>query len=340
MRVFLLRCGLPFVVLLLAFVSAAPSPAHAAASSSPSVRLFGHDYIDARDFARQFGLTPQWLVPQKKLRLKSNWTTLDLTVHDTDVFLNRLRVFLSEPVVAHRGSLYLARRDADTLLGVILRPGSRRPAPRLKTIVIDAGHGGHDPGNQNSRLKLQEKRMTLDVAKRLERLLRTAGYRVVQTRTTDRYVDYDVRTALIRKNRADLFISIHFNGFTDPAVAGTETYVLTPRLQRSSPQRERDSRMVSTAYPGNQHDHWNALLGYHMHRQLVQSLGRTDRGLKRFRYRVLRTATCPAVLVEAAFLSNDTEGRQVASAAHRQKIAAALAAGVEAHAAALRRIQS
>lgn len=338
MRV-LFRCALFSAFVLLAFVATFPSSARAA-SGVPSVRLFGHDYIDARDFARQFGLTPQWVVPQKKLRLKSEWTTIDFTVHDADVILNRLRVFLSEPIVAHRGSLYLARRDADDLLAVILRPSSRRPAPRLKTIVIDAGHGGHDPGNQNPRLKLQEKQMTLDVAKRLERLLRAEGYRVVQTRTTDRYIDFDARVALIRKSRADLFISIHFNGFTDPSVAGTETYVLTPRHQRSSPQRERDRRMVTTAYPGNKHDHWNALLGYHMHRQLVEGLGRPDRGLKRFRYRVLREATCPAVLVEAAFLSNDTEGRQVGSAAYRQKIAASIAAGVKAHAAALRRIQS
>jgi N-acetylmuramoyl-L-alanine amidase len=335
----LLRLALLFAVLLLVPSSSLPTAHAAAGSGYTSVRLFGIDYVDAQEFGRRFGLTPQWLVAKKKLRLRSEWTTIDFTIHDADIQLNRLRVFLAEPVVAHRNSLYISRRDAEQLLSPILRP-ARTPVPRLKTIVIDAGHGGHDPGNQNSRLKLQEKRMTLDVAKRLERLLRAAGYRVVQTRKSDRYVDYDDRTALIAKSRADLFISIHFNGFTDRAVAGTETYILTPRYQRSSPQAERDRKMVTTAYPGNRHDHWNTLLGYHMHRQLVERLDRHDRGLKRFRYRVLRNATCPAVLVEAAFLSNDTEGRQVATPAYRQKIAAAIAAGVNAHAAALKRMRS
>lgn len=334
----LLRPVLLFVVLLLGS-SSVHSLQAARGSGYATVRLFGTDYVDAQEFGRRFGLTPQWIVRNKKLRLKSEWTTIDFTVHDADIQLNRLRVFLGEPVVAHRGSLYIGRRDAEQFLSTILRP-ARSPVPRLKTIVIDAGHGGHDPGNQNSRLKLQEKRMTLDVAKRLERLLRADGYRVVQTRKTDRYVDYDARTKLIAKSGADLFISIHFNGFKNASVAGTETYILTPRYQRSSPQAERDRKMTTTAYPGNRHDHWNTLLGYSMHRQLVERLGHPDRGLKRFRYRVLRDATCPAVLVEAAFLSNDAEGRKVATPAYREKIAASIAAGVKAHAAALQRMRS
>jgi N-acetylmuramoyl-L-alanine amidase len=304
-----------------------------------TVRLFGTDYVDAREFAGRFGLTPRWISTGKTLRLQSKWTKLDLTVDQLDVTLNGLQLYLSEPVVAHPSSLYLAEGDIETLLTPILRPSAKKPIPRLKTIVIDAGHGGHDPGNQNRRLKLKEKQMTLDVARRLARLLRAAGFRVYETRRRDRYVDIDDRTALVRKHHADLFISIHFNAFSDPSVGGTETYVMTPRRQPSSPQRERDRHMMSTAYPGNRHDHWNVLAGYRLHRHLVESLGLRDRGLKRFRYRVLREADCPAVLVEAAFLSNDAEARQVSHASYRQKIATALAAGVKAHAAALRRLR-
>jgi len=323
---FLLLSSLPF----------SSAPLHAAAGYT-AVRLFGTDYVDARDFARRFGLTPKWLEPQKKLRLQSQWTTIDLTVHNVDFTLNNLRLFLGDPVALHRGSLHLSKRDIEQLLHPILQPGSKKPVPPLKTIILDAGHGGHDPGNQNRRLKLQEKRMTLDVAKRLERLLVAQGYRVIQTRKSDHFVDFDDRTALIRKHRADLFISIHFNAFTSARVAGTETYILTPRGQRSSPQAERDTSMARTAYPGNKHDHWNTLAGYHLHRHMVQALGLPDRGLKRFRYSVLRSADCPAVLVEAAFLSNDAEARKVSTPAYRQKIAASLAAGVKSLSATLAR---
>ena len=304
-----------------------------------AVRMFGVDYVDARDVARRFGMTPRWVKTNESLRLQSQWTKIDFAKDAADIRINDLRIFLSEPVVSANGTLYLSRRDALQVIEPILSP-AKTGVPRLKTIVIDAGHGGSDPGNQNPKLKLQEKRMTLDVALRLERLLRARGYRVVQTRQKDRFVEFDDRTQLIRKTGADLFISIHFNAFRDAAVGGTETYVMTPRYQRSSPQAEQSRSMMNTTYQGNRYDDWNILLGYHLHRELVNELELADRGLKRFRYRVLRNATCPAVLVEAAFLSNLQEGRKVSTAAYRQRIAQAIADGVSAYAQALKRASS
>lgn len=328
-----------FAGFLLTLIAAGLTPAliaSAAAATTPSVRLFGVDYVDARDFGRRFGLTQTWTAPKKEVRLKSRWTTIDLSEHSVEAQLNGVRLFLSEPVVVSNGRLYLSRGDVDHLFTPILVPTSIRATP-LRTIVIDAGHGGSDPGNQNRRMKLDEKVFTLDVARRLQRLLKAEGYRVVMTRTTDRSVGLDARAAIARKARADLFISIHFNAFKQAGVAGAETYVMTPRGQRSTPQAERDPKMAKTSFPSNRHDRQNALLGYQLHRSLVKTLGAQDRGLKRFRYSVLRAVPCPAVLVEAAFLSNAAEARKVATPAHRQKIAAAIAAGVKLHADALKR---
>ena len=303
-----------------------------AAPSFSTKRFFGVDYVDARDVARRFGLAATWTEPQKSLRLKNANTTIELTEHSVDATINGLRVFLGEPVVIRDGQLYLGESDAEDLLAPILTPHVLKPRRPLKTIVIDPGHGGSDPGNQNHRLKLSEKTYTLDVARRLETLLKAQGYRVILTRKSDRAMDLEARTALANKARADLFISIHFNAFSRSDVAGTETYVMTPRHQRSSPQAERDRSMVSTRYPANAHDHWNASLGFQIHRSMVTSLRSADRGLKRFRYSVLRTIDCPAVLVEAAFLSNDAEGRRVSTAAYRQRIAESIATGVRQHA--------
>ncbi len=320
-------------LLLCGIVATAQSPR--SRNSYAPVRLFGVNYVEAGDIAQRFGLTTSWITPQKKIRLKSERTTIEFAADSVEVWVNGLKLFLGEPVVSRNGELFVGLRDAEQLLRPILSPGSGGPAPTLRTIVIDPGHGGDDPGNQNSRLKLTEKTYTLDVAKRLERLLKAQGFRVVLTRTNDRRLELDDRTEVARKARADLFISIHFNAFSESRVSGTETFVLTPRLQRSSPQPERDTSMLSTLYPGNRYDHWNALVGYQIHRQLVQQLKLEDRGLKRFRYRVLCTVDCPAVLVEAAFLSNDAEGRKVATPAYRQQIAEAIAAGVKANGATL-----
>lgn len=306
-----------------------------AVTTDKVVRLFGVDYIDARAFGPRFGLSPRWTEPQKKLRLQSEWTTIDFAAHRREVWLNGVCLFLSEPVVPREGTLWLGQRDADTLLAAVLVPQRVRPPRAVKTIVIDPGHGGNDPGKQNSRLRLNEKALTLDVARRLERLLKRDGFRVVLTRRSDQRVELEERAAIARRARADVFVSIHFNGFSDRTVAGAETFVLTPHRQRSSPAAEKDKTMMATRYAGNAHDHWNAVLGYHMHRQLTRGLQLEDRGLKRFRYLVLREVNCPAVLVEAAFLSNDAEARRVGSAAYRQRLAESLLAGLRNHAAAV-----
>lgn len=299
------------------------------------VRLFGADYVEIEDVAKRLGLSAGWVAPQKKIRLKNAATSIEISSDSVEAWINGFKVFLGEPVVSRNGTLLVGMRDAEQLLRPIVSPGVVHPAPALRTIVIDPGHGGDDPGNQNSRLKLTEKTFTLDVARRLERLLKAQGFRVVLTRTKDRRLDLDDRTDIARNAKADLFISIHFNAFAESRVSGTETFILTPRLQRSSPQPERDTSMLATAYPGNKYDHWNAVLGYQMHRQLVQQLKLEDRGLKRFRYRVLCLVDCPAVLVEAAFLSNDAEGRKVATGAYRQRIAEAIATGVKTNASTL-----
>lgn len=335
-----LRLGAMFAVAVFAALpGSAPARAASTRPAGSAVRLFGVDYADARAFGQRFGLAADWRSRGRTLRLRSRWTTIELTVHRVELELNGTTVFLSEPVVAHRDSLYLSRRDADLLLVPLLAPHAARSIPRLKTIVIDPGHGGSDPGNRNARLRLDEKVFTLDVARRLEALLKAQGFRVVLTRTNDRALALDERTDIARRVGADLFISIHFNS-APPSVRGVETFVLTPQHQRSTPQRERDRSMVSTAFPGNRHDHWNVVLGHDVHRQLVQRLQAPDRGLKRFRYRVLATAPCPAVLVEAGFLSHAGEGRQVAVPAYRQRIAEGIAAGIKRHGALLAKLRS
>ena len=95
---------------------------------------------------------------------------------------------------------------------------------------------------------------------------------------------------------------------------------MTPLNQRSSQQAERDNTMVRTKYPANVYDRWNAVLGFQMHRAIMAGLKSSDRGLKRFRYSVLRSVQCPAVLVEAGFLSNDPEGKKISTGAYRQRI--------------------
>jgi N-acetylmuramoyl-L-alanine amidase len=326
--------------LLVGGVHLSPAQIRSGGSGYPELRMFGNSYVDAHVFAARHGLAVEWADPGRELRLRSRWTTIEFAANGIELWLNGLRLFLSLPVVARDGRLYLGATDVEKTLNPILSPKFPGAVPRLKVIAIDAGHGGNDPGNQNQRLKLQEKTFTLDVAKRLERLLKTQGFRVVMTRTRDRAVALEQRTEIARRASADLFVSIHFNSFANASVAGAETYVMSPQGQRSSPQAEGDRNMMATAYPSNRHDLASILLGYNVHRRTVGVLNAFDRGLKHFRYSVLRTAECPAVLVEAAFLSNTAEGRKVATPAYRQKIAEGIASGIAGYAATLERLRA
>jgi N-acetylmuramoyl-L-alanine amidase len=304
----------------------------------PFTKFRGLDYVAVRDIAKRYGLKAAWTKPADIMTLSdARGVRFVFEKDQRDFHLDGARVFLGDLTYYNGGDLWIPKTDVIKTLGPLFAPADHAaflPAvPRL--IVLDPGHGGTDPGKQNAKLKLDEKDMALDVALRLKKLLEVRGYRVVLTRSTDtRFsnsptIDLPMRAEFANKQKADLFISIHFNAVDrDPErVAGVETYVMTPQFQVST-QPEQDKAMIKEHYPGNRQDVANAVLGYSLHRQLVPDLKSSDRGFKRYRLAVLRTLDCPGVLVEAAYLSNDAEARRVAMPEFRAQIAASLADGV------------
>ncbi len=332
--------------LLLVVAVAWPLSGQSAARNSPqrpltAVRLNGAEYVNAVDFGARFGLKPLRSADGRKLTLKSTWTTIELEADTREGAINGVRVFLGEAIRDHRGALHVSRIDAEKLITPVLLPGSGQTSvPVVRTIVIDPGHGGSDPGMQNKPLRLDEKTLALDTALRLKKELEQQGFKVVLTRKDDRQLarskkaDLQKRGELTLGTKADLFISVHFNSVESGAdrVTGVEVYSLTPQYQYSHSDPEREDSTAAIANLGNRNDHWNALLAYNIHRELLGGLKASDRGLKRGRLAVLRFASCPAVLVEGGFLSNDAEARKIATPAYRQKIAESVAEGVRVYA--------
>jgi len=321
------------VVVAVPTVACAATPGSARTAPLTPVRLAGEDYVEARTFFARYGLKPVIVEAGKRVRFESPWTKIEIEVERREVLFNGLRVFLGAPALLHRRTLHLSMIDAERLFAPILRPASfAAEVPALRTIVIDAGHGGRDTGTANARFKLDEKHLTLDVALRLRPLLEREGYKVVLTRSDDRFVELDERAAIANRAEADLFVSIHFNAVANaPAVRGTETYIMTPR-HHASTQPERDKSLVPTLFPGNRRDIWNAVLGYQMHRTLLGQLGAFDRGLKRARFKVLTLVNCPGVLIESAYLSNDAEADKISTTDYRDQLAESIAAGIRAYA--------
>ncbi len=316
-----------------------------------SLRVGGFDYVSATDLDVWLGWKGAWTEPLRKLTLtdKSDPANrAEIEADSRNATVNGLRVFLGDKAVVRAGHLYVSKIDAERCLAPLLRPGFGVALPAApKIIVLDPGHGGVDPGTENKPLGLQEKIPALDVALRLRKLLETAGYKVVMTRTTDaplspvKSVDLERRPVLANRERADLFVSIHFNAVDSAAQStrGTEIYTYAPRNQHAtewwSGLKKDDPDLLTEEQPANRFDHWNAVLAGVMHRELLQTLKTEDRGKKIKHLAVLKTLNCPGVLVEPAYVSNDVEGRRLLTPEFRQKIAEALAAGIRDYAAIL-----
>lgn len=168
------------------------------------------------------------------------------------------------------------------------------------TVVIDAGHGGHDRGGIPGQ-RVAEKVMTLDVAQRLRNVLEASGYHVVMTRDSDVFVPLGTRVAIANSYRNAIFVCVHFNATNRMGASGIETYFYS-----------RDSLPLASA----------------IHHYVVGGAPSANRGVRRRGYYVLRKTNIPAVLVECGFLTNPTEAAYAQTASYRQKLAEEIAAGV------------
>lgn len=323
-----------FLLTGLAVVGGLLAPLRASA-----VRLHGIDYHTLDEVAGWLGMKKTWVEAGKTLRISSQWTTMDFTLHQRSMRLNGVQVHLGWPIAGSNGRLHLSQTDYERTLQPLLTPHIFTQVPRLGTIVIDPGHGAHDPGAQNNALKLTEKHLALDVSQRLAKLLRARGYKVILTREDDRFLELTARSAAANSAGADLFLSVHFNASTASSVAGAETFVFTPQNQPST-SRNTLAASDKRAYPANANDVWNVLAGFYIQKELVTDLKPTDRGLKRARFTVLRDLKMPGVLIEGGFVTHPTEGRNIGSAGYRQQIAQSIAEGVYAYQRTLNRLRS
>jgi N-acetylmuramoyl-L-alanine amidase len=317
----------------------APAPA---SRLWPFKRLFNVDYVDVHDIGGRYELKATWVVGGRTMQLADAQGRVRLKFEkgSRDLEIDGIRVFMGENTVFNQGSLHVSRIDVIKTIVPLLNPmehAGQLPAPP-RLIVLDAGHGGIDPGARNLALHLDEKAVTLDVVLRLQKLLERRGYRVILTRGDDtklavaQRTDLEQRAETATRARADLFLSVHFNS-ASPAVTGTETYVMTPQFQASSSGGKDD--VVDRPFPGNRQDFANVVLGFQLHRSLLAGLKTSDRGFKRGRLLVLCFSECPAALVEAAYLSNPAEALRLATPEFRQQIAESIAAGIDAYSAVL-----
>ncbi len=278
-----------------------------------------------------------WVAPGKTQQAKNDYCVIEATANERSLAINGQPMALGAPIVLRGDTMYLSKLDFDNNVFPLLSPGQIAGVPSLRRIVIDPGHGGTDIGTSNTDLKANEKTNTLDTALRLAAVLRQRGYDVVLTRTTDVFVELTDRTAIANRAKGDLYISIHFNNAPQKSVSGVETWILPPPGQ--PPTGERMEEADKKVLPGDRYDLWNTIVGFSVERSAARELGAENRGLKRKHLVVLKELNMPGLLIECGFLSNPEEGRKIISGDYRQKIAVALANGIDLYKATLEHLR-
>jgi N-acetylmuramoyl-L-alanine amidase len=284
----------------------------------------GRDYVSLANIGQFYQLGPV----QKSggsLLLRTAARSLRGQLGSPEFYINNLKFVLSYPVAEINGQPSISRMDLTKLLEPVLRPSRIQNSAKIDTIILDPGHGGQDNGATS--LFGYEKNYALDVALRARDLLRSAGFRVYMTRSTDRFVPLEERAAMASRFPNALFISIHFNSSGNDAT-GVETYTLAPR---GVPSMAADGPALSDFVPcaGNQRDAENIALACAAHATLVYNSSMFDRGIKRARFVVLRDNATPGVLIEGGFLSNSNDARRIATPFYRQQMAGSILQAVQ-----------
>jgi len=258
----------------------------------------------------------------EKLCFKDAFNTVIIYPKQDQVFLNEKLLCALGKTKNIDGLLHVRQSLADNIKNkltipavepppaapVVIKPVPQ-PEPKKaweltgKTIVIDAGHGGKDPG-ATSYYGFYEKTVNLDVAIQIADLLRDKGHRVIMTRTGDVFIELEERAYIANRAKADAFISIH------------------------SDSSARSSTNGFTVYTARSGSSWAA---NNLAEAIDECMGKTSinsNGVKQADYRVLIHTKCPAVLVELGYLSNYWEAKQLKNVNMQKRLAQAIADGI------------
>ena len=237
------------------------------------------------------------------LRDKTN-TVLIFTDADGRFFVNGKPIGPVGTVRKVSGTVYVPETLVSQIRALLEEEGPAVPPVTTVrgTIVVDPGHGGHDPGAIAVN-GAYEKAVNLRVASDLAALLRRRGHRVTMTRRDDTFIELEERAQVANRRDADLFVSVHADSAGDPSVQGFTVYI----AESASRQSQRAARAIVRA---------------------LKTTGLQSRGVRREDYRVLVTTRGPAVLIELGYLSNPREARKLQAPAFQHRLAVAIAAGI------------
>ncbi|MCR4435932.1 MAG: N-acetylmuramoyl-L-alanine amidase [Clostridiales bacterium] len=275
--------------------------------------------VPLRSLFEAFGADIEWRPETRAVKVAKDSIAIDLVIGNKTVTVNGSSQDLDvEPILVNDRTMVPLRFIAETIgfsilwnpssASAFLSSGDQGSGPSggggsdNPVVVVDAGHGGSDPGEVSGGV--YEKNLNLDVAKRLNKLLTDAGIKTYMTRTDDSYVDLYDRSDLANSVNADLFISIHHNARGDTYTAGTMTLYYPERIKGDLTSQN---------------------LAQIVQQNLLGKLGTNDLGIiPRPNLAVLRTTNMPAIIAELGYMTNKNELARIQTESFKQKSAEAL----------------
>lgn len=307
---------------MLCFSAVTPA---ATAAGWEVAKIDGHDYVSV-DSMKQFYNFTTLTRSGKSVTLENAMVEMKLTVGDNVCLMNGVKFVFCNPVSTHNGKTYVSRMDLAKLIDPVLRPSFIKNAGDFRTVILDPGHGGKDPGATNSLGT--EAAYNLKVAERVKAQLRAQGFKVVMTRESNRYLTLQERVQLANTVRENaVFVSIHFNSGGRNAARGIETFTLSPpgvaHYGRGFVPADNQQRT------GNEHDSANIALATSVHGSILRRFQKRqihtfDRGIKRARFSVLSGVRHPAILLEGGFMSHPYEARLIATETYQNELASSI----------------
>ena len=287
-------------------------------SSFEVVKYDGRDYVTAESIHKFYRFS-SYKVDGNNVILSNPTLILKASVGSQDILMNNIKFILSYPFASVGGKPAFSRLDLCKLIDPVLLPSHIGDADAFDTIVVDAGHGGHDSGARG--VYGFEKDFTLQMAFAVKAALVQRGFKVVMTRSTDEFISLGGRAEIANKTPHSIFLSLHFNS-SGPAANGIETFALSPQGTASTFMGQRSSDYH--AFSGNHQDSANIALATAVHAMVIHRFKLADRGIKRARWSVLTGCNRPGILFEGGFVTNGTECRLIASTTYREAVANAI----------------
>lgn len=286
------------------------------------VKIGGRDYVTAesiRNFYNPvYGFTT-FRTQGTHFWLGSSKLILKAQIGSQEMLINNIKFILSFPVQEYNGKVLFSRLDLCKLIDPVLYPSHIQNAEYFDTVVVDAGHGGHDAGARG--IYGYEKDFALKMAMAVRTALMQRGFKVILTRSTDTFITLGGRVAIANQTPKSIFLSFHFNS-GGAAATGIETWALTPQSAAATISRGGGYNMNGVT--GNKQDSANIALATAVHASVISRFKFVDRGIKRAQWSVLTGCKRPGILFEGGFVTNGAECQLVASETYRQQVSNAI----------------